>query len=99
MWDKIQKFYLQIITNASVKIAVLEICFEKTEKSVVGVHCWYIKKYFCKTLATNLGKKKSISEDILAALCFYLNSTFISKSSSPLLRCKSYIIPAYDLSW
>ena len=35
--EKISKFYLQVITDACVKIAVLEICSEKkTKESVVG---------------------------------------------------------------
>ena len=44
---------MQVITDACVKIAVLEICSDKnTKESVVGtfkniytvaVHCWYIK--------------------------------------------------------
>ena len=34
--ENIQKFYLQVITNACVKIAVVELCFEKkTKESVV----------------------------------------------------------------
>ena len=35
--EKISKFYLQVITDACVKIAVLEICSEKeTRESAVG---------------------------------------------------------------
>ena len=47
---------MQVITDACVKIAVLEICSDKnTKESVVGtfkniytvaVHCWYIKDAF-----------------------------------------------------
>ena len=47
---------MQVITDVCVKIAVLEICFEKkTKESVVGtfkntctvtVHSWYIKDAF-----------------------------------------------------
>ena len=50
---KIEKFYLQVIADACVEVAVLEIYSEKkTRKSVIGtfkkistvaVHCWYIK--------------------------------------------------------
>ena len=48
-----QKFYAQVITDACVKIAVLDIHSEKnTRESVVqtfknictvAIHCWYIK--------------------------------------------------------
>ena len=54
--QKLWKSYLQVITDACVKRAVLEICSEmKTRESVVGtlkntvavaVHCWYIKDAF-----------------------------------------------------
>ena len=54
--EKLQKFYLLVITDACVKIANLEICSEKnTRESVVGifknictvaVYCWYIKDGF-----------------------------------------------------
>ena len=49
---------MQVITDACVKIAVLEICSDKnTKESVVGtfknictmaVHCWYIKDAFVR---------------------------------------------------
>ena len=54
--EKLEKFYLQVITNVCVKTAVLEICSEKkTRESVVetfknkvavAVHYWYIKDAF-----------------------------------------------------
>ena len=53
-----KEFYLQVITDACVKIAFLEICFEKkTKESVAGifknickvaVYCWYIKCAFAE---------------------------------------------------
>ena len=54
--EKLKKIYLQVITDAFVKIAVLEMCSEKsTRQSVTGafknictvaVHWWYIKDAF-----------------------------------------------------
>ena len=41
--ENIWKFYLQVITDACVKIAVVELCFEKkTKESVIET----FKKYF-----------------------------------------------------
>ena len=67
-----KKFYLQVITGACIKTAVLEICSEKkTKVFAVGtfknictgaVHCWYVKM-----LLQDFGKKilkKNISEGI-----------------------------------
>ena len=55
-YNKNTKFYSQVTTDAHVKIAILEICFEtKTKQFVVGtfknictleVHCWYTKDAF-----------------------------------------------------
>ena len=93
IWEKLQKFYLQLITDACVKIAVLEICFEKkATDSVVGSFkntcavavLWY-ERCFCRNLSTNFWKKrKKKPDDILAASYFHLNSKIISKSSSSL---------------
>ena len=54
--EKLWKKYFQVITNACVKVAVLEICFEKKTKEfvcgtlknicTVAAHCWYIKNAF-----------------------------------------------------
>ena len=93
------KKYLQVITNACVKTAVLEVCFEKNSKeAVVGIfkiictvggHCWYIKYDFAG-LCQQVFEIK-IWEDILVAVCFHLISKVISKLSSPLPRCKSFM--------
>ena len=59
--ENIQKFYLQVITDTCVKIAVVELCFEKkTNESVVET----FKKMLCRILSINFWKK-NISEDIL----------------------------------
>ena len=86
-----------VVTDATVKIAVLEIRFEKKSKeSIVGtfknictvaVHGWYIKDAL-QDFANKFLKKKS--EDILEADCFHLNLKFISKSSSSLQERKSF---------
>ena len=88
---------MQVITNAFVKTAVLEECFEKkTKESVVGtfknictvaVHYWDIKDAFAGFWHTHTKK----SESILVAGCFQLNSKFISESSSLLQRGKSFM--------
>ena len=54
--ETLWKFYSQVITDACVKIAVLDICSDKnTRESIAGtfenictvaVHCWYIKCAF-----------------------------------------------------
>ena len=54
--EKLKEFYLQVISDACVKKAALEICFEKnTKECVVGpyenictiaAHCWYIEDPF-----------------------------------------------------
>ena len=54
MTNEIIKIKLQVITDASDKIVILEICFEKKAKESVvrtfkymctaAVHCWYIKE-------------------------------------------------------
>ena len=72
--QKLWKLYLQVITDACVKRAVLEICSEmKTRESVVGilkntvavaVHCWYIKDAFAGFYQQIFGKK-NVSEGIL----------------------------------
>ena len=56
MWEKIWKLYLKVITDACVKIEILEIYFEKKTKEfvagtfrnicAVAVHCWYTKDVF-----------------------------------------------------
>ena len=66
--QKLWKLYLQVITDACVKRAVLEICSEmKTRESVVGilkntvavaVHCWYIKDAFAGFYQQIFGEKK-----------------------------------------
>ena len=58
-------FYLQVITNAYVKMAVLEICSEKRiRESLVGTLYMYsssllliLKRCFCRILSTNFWKK------------------------------------------
>ena len=73
---KIEKFCLQVIADACVKIAVLEIYSEKkTRESVVGtfknistvaVHCWYIKDTFSEFYQQIFGQ--NISEGILGKI-------------------------------
>ena len=59
--ENIQKFYLQVITDACVKIAAAQLCFEKkTKESVVE----NLQKMLCRILSINFWKK-NISEDIL----------------------------------
>ena len=74
---KLYKFYLQILTDASVKIAVLEICCEKnTREPVIGtsknmctvsIYCWYIKKMPLKDFSHKY-LKKIIDQNILSRL-------------------------------
>ena len=62
-----KKFYLQVITGACIKTAVLEICSEKkTKVFAVGtfknictgaVHCWYVKDAFAGFWKKNFEKK------------------------------------------
>ena len=62
--ENIQKFYLQVITDTCVKIAVVELCFEKkTSESVVET----FKNMLCRILSINFWKK-NISEDILGKI-------------------------------
>ena len=66
--------YLQVIADACVEIAVLEICSEKnTRKSILGtfknictvaVHCWYIKDGVW-------GLGESVKKEKLAAKIFF----------------------------
>ena len=66
--ETLWKFYLQVITDACVKIAVLDICSEnKTRESVAGtfknictvaVHCSYIQDAF-QGFYQQIFKKKS----------------------------------------
>ena len=54
--ENLEKFYLQVITEVYVKIAVLEICSEKkTRESVVGT----FKKYFAGFCQQVFEKKNS----------------------------------------
>ena len=49
------------------------------------------KKMLLQGFFNKFLKSKIFSEDILVAGCFHLNSKFISKISSPLQRCKSFM--------
>ena len=55
--EKLQKLYVQIITDACLKIAVIEICSEKNNReSVVGIFEIYLQQKFNKlvNLSSNL---------------------------------------------
>ena len=56
----------------------------------VAIHFWHIKDTFAG-FCQEVFESKNISEDILEDGRFPSNSKFISKSSSPLQRCKSFM--------